>query len=263
MKSRISDETRLKRGLGQGHGANYKPFIRPRHFSSKGCTTRIAGDAKIDREFIVLSNLEENYSILFRFNPAIKDIQEQYPLLPLSSTQQIAANLNIIHPHDEKNKDVVMTTDFLLTVDRAGIMSQKAVTVKPSSLITKRVLQKFQIEKEWWKQRDVEWCIVTEKQLDQIKLNNVKFLREYFTMDSLLASVVFEEFKRCSLDKNLLLREFVKQSALKLRIQFGDCCRIFYHLLATQRVWFDIGRSLNLDMQLFNFKIIADETINK
>src|SRR4051812_2746262 len=100
MKNRISDSTRMKRGLGQGTGANYAPYIRPRDFSATSRVHRIFGN-KIEREHVLLSDLERNFFFLFEFQESIIDIQEQFPLLPLNETQRIALNFNIGHPKNE------------------------------------------------------------------------------------------------------------------------------------------------------------------
>ncbi len=72
--------------------------------------------------------MERNYFYLTEFSDVILDIREQFPLLPQEETIVIAEELGIKHPADPKTGDpIVMTTDFLLTVDKGqGITVVKA-----------------------------------------------------------------------------------------------------------------------------------------
>lgn len=257
MKSRISDKTRRKRGLGRGEGVHYKPYLRPRHVPSKGCTTRVLGH-KIKREHVVLSNLELEvlYLLDFDHSYSLTDIQEQFPL-EISITQEIASHLNIRHPNHE-GKDVVMTTDFLVTKGHNEPVTKVALAVKPSSKLSARVIEKFQIEKEFWARQNVPWRIITEKEIDPIRLNNVRVLREYYKMESSFTASVLDEF-RLSVGSSTL-RDFLNETAIKLRIQFGECLRVFYHLLSTKQIWLDVSSNLNLDISLSNFKLYHHET---
>nr|WP_020060790.1 TnsA endonuclease N-terminal domain-containing protein [Bacillus sp. 123MFChir2] len=55
--------------------------------------------------------MERNYFYLTEFSDVVSGIREQIPLLPQEE-------LGIKHPADPKTGDpIVMTTDFLLTVD--------------------------------------------------------------------------------------------------------------------------------------------------
>lgn len=62
--------------------------------------------------------MERNYFYLTEFSDVILDIREQFPLLLQEETIVVAEELGIKHPVDPKTGDpIVMTTDFLLTVD--------------------------------------------------------------------------------------------------------------------------------------------------
>ena len=86
--------------------------------SSLGRSTRLRG-IKTGRKHEFFSDLERNYFYLTEYSNFIFDIREQFPLLPLEETIVIADELGIKHPTDPKtNEPVVMTTDFLLTMDK-------------------------------------------------------------------------------------------------------------------------------------------------
>lgn len=82
------------------------------------------------------------------------DIREQYPL-PLNATRAIAQERNIAHPvHPRGKHEIVMTTDFLLTVQCDDHTLYHARTFKYAEEInvqSNRVFEKLEIERLYWK----------------------------------------------------------------------------------------------------------------
>ena len=73
----------------------------------------------------------------------------------MEETIVIADELGIKHPTDPKNGElIVMTTDFLLTLDRGQGAFEDARTIKmKDELMKERVLEKFEIEREFFRAR--------------------------------------------------------------------------------------------------------------
>ena len=94
------------------------------------------------------------------------DIREQFPLLPLSETEEIAAALGYKHPRAPGGAcDEVMTTDFLLTVrgsdsDPAPHLEARYVKYQ-KDMDNKRTCEKMQIERAFWTAYDVTFKVVT------------------------------------------------------------------------------------------------------
>jgi hypothetical protein len=66
-----------------------------------------------------------------------------------------------------------MTTDFLINIGEVEF----ARTVKPSQeLANERIIEKFAIEQRYWEMRGVDWKIITEKELPQTLIENIKYL---------------------------------------------------------------------------------------
>ncbi|MCV9951198.1 TnsA endonuclease N-terminal domain-containing protein [Paenibacillus sp. BT-177] len=115
------------------------------------------------------------------------DIREQFPLLPLDKTLYIAQKLGIKHPTDPKNKlPIIMTTDMLLTVILEESIKFIAHSIKPSNKLTKRVVEKLQIEKESFKDQKIEWALITERQINYNLVRNVEWLHNAKNNDKLL-----------------------------------------------------------------------------
>jgi len=168
----------VKKGRGQGRGGTYLPWIMARDISSSGLTSRDKG-WKTGRPHHVLSNPELHYYYCLEWSPVVVDIREQYPLLPLEQTIDIAQRLGIKHSvNTETQEPIVMTTDFLLDVTEGGHPRLKARTVKPEQKLSSsfRVLEKFEIERVYWEEKGVDWGVVTEREIPEAIAWNVEFL---------------------------------------------------------------------------------------
>lgn len=162
MKSRTSDSTRIKQKRGQGRLDKYKPWILVHEISSLGVSWRILG-SKTGRIHHLLSNLEKNIFLYLDALPQVLDIREQFPL-PLQRTLAIASFQNIRHGQ-HRGEPTTMTTDLL--VDLAN--KQIAISVKPFSKISRRALEKFQIEKTYWASQGVQAILCTEREISQLR----------------------------------------------------------------------------------------------
>jgi hypothetical protein len=179
-------EKRLKEGRGQGRGADYKPWLLVQDVPSQGLATRIKG-WKTKRVHHFLSNLELSYFYVLEWSPVVFDIREQYPLLPLEETFAIAEQCGIRHPTDPKTKEpIVMTTDFFITLPRSIEVIEQARTLKTAKdLQSERTLEKLEIERRYWQNRDIDWGIVTEQEIPQALAKNVDWLHAFFRIEDL------------------------------------------------------------------------------
>lgn len=162
----------IKEGRGQGTGADYIPWIKIHDFPSNGVCSRILGRTT-GRIHHLLSRNESAYFYLLDCSAKVSDIREQFPLR-LQDTLDIARSLGIRHPWDHSSDfPIVMTTDFLITTSD-GILAR---TIKETSAVSDaRVLEKFAIEHAYWKRFDIDWKIVTEKQIDLDRSHNLQWL---------------------------------------------------------------------------------------
>ena len=131
---------------------------------------------------------------MLEWSPIITDIREQYPL-DLAETLAIAKQLGIRHPTDPRSQQpIVVTTDFLNTVQRGIEIIEHARTVKyKQELSNPRVLQKLEIERVYWEIRNTDWGIVTEDDVDPILAANIKWLhpcREVTDLSPLTESLI-------------------------------------------------------------------------
>lgn len=128
------EHLKLKSGLTKVVAQELDRFIKPwlniQDVSSKGRSTRLKS-FKTNRQHEFLSDLERNYIYLTEYSDSVIDIREQFPLLLLEETIVSADELGLKHPTDPKtNEPVVITTDFLLTVDQGNGLVELARTIK-------------------------------------------------------------------------------------------------------------------------------------
>ncbi|WP_276916556.1 TnsA endonuclease N-terminal domain-containing protein [Aneurinibacillus aneurinilyticus] len=272
-RKRISDvEKWIKEGRGTGNGPEYKPWIKIQDVSSSGRSTRLRG-LKTGRQHEFLSDLEKNYFYLSEFSDLVLDIREQFPLLPLEETILIAEELGIPHPkHPQTGEYIVMTTDFFLTVSSENEVTEVARTVKSKDdLINKRIIEKFEIEREYWQRRNVEWAIVTEEEINKTFARNIGYIHSYYDIsqhdafqaidEATLEDIIFELIKRL-LNASASVRTIASQFDKDLHLPSGSGITIFYHLLIRKIIAIDFSKVINLD-ELIEISVLTERDLKK
>lgn len=122
---------RLLEGCGAGAGADYKPYQEVRDFFSLGRRLRCRS-IKFNRTLHYFSNLETSGGYLAEWSREVVGLREQFPLFPLSETEEIAKTLGVKHPTSPRTRcHVVMTTDQVWTLRLDdGTTREVAVTCK-------------------------------------------------------------------------------------------------------------------------------------
>lgn len=177
-RAQQSIETKLRRGISTGIFENYIPWISKKT-GLKSRKHEIQG-IKINRQHLLLSDLELDYFMLLEFSDNVIDIREQYPLLPIEQTKLIANQCRIPHPRN-KGEDVVMTTDFvILKKDGTTVVR----TIKYEDELEKRnVMEHFEIERRFFDMKGWEWGIETEKTINRIMAKNILKCRKYYNLN--------------------------------------------------------------------------------
>ena len=250
----------IKEGRGSGIGAGYKPWLNIQDVSSLGRSTRLKG-IKTGRQHEFLSDLERNYFYLTEYSDFIVDIREQFPLLPLEETIVIADELGIKHPTNPKtNEPIVMTTDFLLTVDRGTGLIEFARTIKmKDELLKERVIEKFEIERVYWERREIDWGIVTEFEIPKEMARNISYFHDYQNLQEYDAFQNLTQHHIEDLAIALLQRIIREESSLReITINFdkdthmplGSGLTLFYYLLAQKIIQIDLYKTINIEEPL-------------
>lgn len=189
-----SYEKALKEGIGFGSGEFYQPWLRPQDFTrSSGNRSAVRG-LKTFRQHNMLSGIESDFFYLAEFNDSVIDIREQFPLLPLTLTQNIARIINVDHPALRRQAGQkgtpavpsVMTTDFVLTYQNPdGTVRYQAYSIKSDEVITKRNAEKQEIERLFWEGINIRFQINTGSETTRTKSNNIRWVTSPFRMNGL------------------------------------------------------------------------------
>lgn len=234
----------LKSGVSQGSGADYIPGISVHDFPSRGVVARIPG-RKTSRIHHLLSRWEEYYFYLLDTDPDVLDIQEQFRLR-LSETLDIASRFNIRHPR-QGSFFSPLSTDFLI-FRQDGIQAR---TIKETrELDNPRVLEKFSIESQYWKERGIDWKVVTEKEINLIRSRNLQWL---YAPPTAAEAVPDEALRNDALDLFMdlleenqfsfsVIIEIVEES---LFLKHGSAIALFKELVLSGRLYLGLDRPLN------------------
>lgn len=170
-------------GLGQGSGLEYKPFVFVRDVPSKGRSSIVEG-LKVKRTHHYLSDIEYAYHVLAEFSDSVIEIREQYALLPVEETLQIADELGVRHPvYPATGGPRVQTSDLVLTLQSRNdqalhvLCCKLASDVDPRNPTAARTLEKILIEKTFWERRNVPWTLALDTMIPENKFRNLDLFR--------------------------------------------------------------------------------------
>lgn len=239
----------LAESRGQGILSEYKPWITIQDFPSKGIVSRVQG-ITTGRVHHFMSNLELHYFYILDWSEKTLDIREQFPLLDLQETIEIADKMGVKYPFDNLSGfPYVLTSDFLITTTH-GIVAR---SVKPSKeLRKKRVLEKMEIERQYWGKRNIGWKIVTEREISPVKARNIEWL---LSGESALKLIPDAEIMTQSVSDFMLLyesqrfswAEIIESIERKYGFHMGVGIAIFKMLVRERRIYLDISREINLE----------------
>lgn len=249
----------IKEGRGSGEGSNYKPWITIQDVSSLGKSSRLLG-IKTGRQHEFLSNNETNYFYIAEFSDSVIDIREQYPLLPIEDTMKIADELGIKHSTDPKSQEaIVLTTDFLLTIKDDNGTRMLARTIKQCDDLNKRQIDKFEVERRYWESKNIDWGIVTEKEINEVLAKNIELVYQFYDLKNIkgFENIATEqilymvnEFKN-QIVGNTIIRQKAYKFEENMLLERGCGIAIFKHLIITKQIHIDMLESINIDKELF------------
>jgi len=250
-------DKRIQEGRGQGSGSDYKPWLTIQDVASQGLVTREKG-WKTNRLHQMLSKLELAYFYVLEWAPLVSDIREQYPLLPLDETIQLAQEAGVRHPTDPQTRHpAVMTTDFLVIICHATHTSQCARTIKYArDLQSQRSIEKFEIERRYWQARNVDWGIVTELDIPTNLARNVEVLHDYQTLTDRLTLTgdeirdVAKVLTQQMIHTEAPLRRVTADCDRRLGLEPGTSLAVAYYLLANRQWQIDMDKLLIVSEKL-------------
>ena len=261
----VTDETIKKitdwKALVKKSGT-HQPFIRVSDVRKMG-RRFLFQCPKQNRAVHLLSTGEYRAYQMLIWLPSTLRIWEQMPL-DLNQTLKISAEMGFIHPRDwKKNTAHVMSTDFLITVLHTETRQtskiaysfknfNKLYKIKDGELkrINVRTWQKLAIEAEYWRQKGVEYRIITEKDATKQMCMNLDWFKSEH--DAKVSGLELKEF--CFLfieswkhNHKLRIEHHLDFIRAKLNISFKQAQTIFKYAALHKILPLDISTRLMLN----------------
>jgi len=230
----------IKNGRGSGRGFEYKPWITVRDLPSEGRSHRIFGH-KSQRTHHLLSDLELAVFLLLEWHSEVVEIREQFPL-ERDITSRLAVDNGISHPAISGVKQY-MSSDFLVNtndLERPKFVLQAKYA---DALNDPRTIEKLEIERRYWLEKDIPWHIVTEKEIPGVVVKNINWLypanRDEISNETLLERIQFfaHHFQKTP---NSLMIDICKSLDVAYDLPPGESLKEFRQLLARRCFLFDL-----------------------
>ena len=260
------------KGARRRLGDAYEPLLRVQDVRSSGRKTRLKYQG---REMHFFSDLEVRAFRHFQWDPAVIGMEEQY-YLEIEHTERIAAEAGARHPLEIGTKDKLfpMSTDLVIYYqsdrgERRMARSMKyskdlelgLAKTKAEQRVISHTLEKLEIERRYWDERNVHWALLTERDLSEVRQRNIEWLLRseldaerpdgfwQEAADRLAGALIAGEGARvkdvqCELAADGLLGE----------ADFTACLR---HLCATRQLVFDMEKKFSLSRPVTDFAIAA------
>jgi len=244
-KSYEDYEKYLIKGVGLGHLQDYQPWLRVQDVKSHGNRSVVLG-VKTMRKHHFMSSIESEFFYQAEFNDDVIDIREQFPLLPLNLTDQIASHIGVEHPLVKGIKGLpvlyVMTTDFLLTLKKAdGEIKYKAFAVKPDGIPTPRVAEKLEIERLFWAMHDIEFKIYVGSELNRIRSKNISWATSAIRMDTAIhESLPCQEVVSALPPGDYSVESLCSSISCELHVEPSDIMTILQVIIAKKLILVDL-----------------------
>jgi hypothetical protein len=245
----------IKEGRGQGEGENYKPWLTIQDFPSMGRVTRVFGWTT-NRIHHFFSDTQLKYFYLLDWEERVIDIREHYPLIDLEVVLKNTSDLKLDKFIDKKTKEpYILTTTFLITLlNPDGQKSFAARSIKYALELSKKTtVEKLEIERRYWTAKGINWGIVTNKDINDVRAKNIEWIHSAMTSDDCngLSRDEFDDLLDGLLyrliDNQQNIREIISGFEKDYSLDAGAGLLLFKHLIAGKRIALDMDKPINLN----------------
>ncbi len=199
--------------------------------------------------------MQLNYFYLLEWEKSVVDIREHYPLLDLDNVIGEELELHRSKFIDRETKvPYILSTTFLVSVKMADEQIKFiARSLKNSSELDKKItLSGLEIEKQYWKSKRIDWGIVTNKEINKIKVRNIKWIHQLSSQE--VNSFYSERTKEMckGLIERILnnpnsIKKIIKQYEYDYSLNKGYGIYLFKILLAQKILLIDMDKPINLN----------------
>lgn len=230
---------RIKDGRGQGMGKDYQPWLTIQDVPSRGVSHRIYSH-KTQRVHHLLSNLELYVFLILDWSSSVQDIREQFPL-NIDDTREICLEHGLRHPSIQGSEQV-MSSNFLIDTSDKN-KRQFVIQVKPlKELLKERTIEKLEIERRYWKLKEIPWSIVTEQNIPITARKNLEWLSPFIVehLDPDIWDKLHSIFYYFSKRPGISIIKLCKEVDIQERTTAGMTLQYLRTLIANRSIKFDI-----------------------
>jgi TnsA endonuclease C terminal/TnsA-like endonuclease N terminal len=230
----------IKEGRGQGIGSAYKPWLTVRDVPSEGRSHRVFGHLT-HRTHHLLSDLELATFLLLQWRESTLDIREQFPL-DVSITKRLCEEAGVEHPAIN-GVPQFMSSDFVVTTNEKKKASFILQVKDSSKFEDARTVEKLEIERRFWLEKETPWYLVTEKEIPTVVFKNIEWLYSLQQQELTLEeeSRYFEFYlKQVAQNPQLTVIDLCKQLDTAYSLELGESLFQLRLLLARRYFHFDI-----------------------
>ena len=244
----------IKEGRGQGEGKEYKPWLTVQDFPSMGRETRVFGWTT-QRIHHFFSDTQLKYFYLLDWEEKVIDIREHYPLIDLEVVLNDISDLRLDKFIDRKTKETyILTTTFLITLlNSDGQKSFAARSIKYASELSKKsTIEKLEIERRYWKVQGIDWGIVTNKDINDVRAKNIEWVHSVMNSDDCngLTKAEFDDLFDGILyrfiDNKQSIKNIIAGFEKDYSLDVGMGLLLFKRLVAEKRIVLDMDKPINL-----------------
>lgn len=245
---------------GSGRGKEYKPWITVPDGPKEGRCSRPKG-WKTNRIHHFLSDNETRLFYIAEWSNLVIDIREQYPILEYERAMNVANKAGISYPVGKDGFPYILTTDFLFTITVNGTRKEMAKTVKPEqALDDKRVLELLEIERRYWREKNVDWDVVTDKKISEVFCRNVELVHSFYqyTLEGVSAksfAALTTLLKRRLSLQAVSIFEVCTDFDIEMGFESGTSLSIVKHLIARKEISIDMFKPFDTFIPTGDIKI--------
>ncbi|QRF22545.1 hypothetical protein FY534_01735 [Alicyclobacillus sp. TC] len=177
-----------------------------------------------------LSGIETSLRLILEWSDSVREIKEQVAL-DVDETLAIADELGIEHPSVDGSPKV-MTSDFVVEMTNNEVV----VVQTKSWTFTLRDVEKMEIERAYWLRRNARWMLVTDLQIPDVVVSNVRDVRKYVDLtDYHIPEKHVSRIRRVAeplIVKDIPMNEVGVMVDERLGYEYGTSLTVFRHLIA-------------------------------
>lgn len=173
--------SRIEAGRGIDRGASYLPWKMVREIGSPGTCSEVLG-VRSGRIHHLFSEPETTYFYLLERDSTVVDVREQWPILDLTRTFQLASSLGVPHTHWSTRNPEPLTIDFLVTRSRSNGSHEVARSVtSPAELADPDKRMTLAVAQAWCREKSVPWALVDTSKFSKTMLTTLRYIRQWFS----------------------------------------------------------------------------------